>query len=70
MKAISGKIVFTNNELGVTIEITEYDGVWGHEWSDGYCTHGSVVFKSFDAAYRDAKRVEKNSLEDLRLESI
>ncbi|MCK5614192.1 hypothetical protein KAR91_70660 [Candidatus Pacearchaeota archaeon] len=68
MKAITDQIRFKSEELDVIITISEIDSVWGFERTDGYSTWGCVDYKTFNDAYNAAKKIEKISVEDKRLE--
>lgn len=68
MKALFDSIQFYCPELEITITISEVDGVWGFERTDGYNTFGSVDYKSFDKAYTEAKKSVKNAIDQDKLE--
>lgn len=68
MKALFSSIQFYSPELEVTIIISEDNGVWGFERTDGCTSWGCIDYKTFDQAYMEAKKMLKNSIKQDKLE--
>jgi hypothetical protein len=70
MKATTTTIRFElDSKLNENATIEQDDnGLWGFTTNRGYNSWEGKLFKSFDEAYSNLKKYEKNSLNDLKYE--
>lgn len=68
MTTLTTTIVFSlDSKLNETATIEQdCNGQWGFTTTRGYNTWEAIPYKSFDVAYSELKKYEKNSLNNLK----